>query len=422
MDTRTLFAAHIEEVLARTRRAMAEAGYNEIVLHAGTPVLYHADDQEIPFRPIPHFARFVPVTSPHHLLHITASNAHVIEVVPQDFWEEKGGEDDFWKSAYEVTTVGSAQEAQQLVGAGGNSAHIGGIENEPPELLKLLDENRAIKTPYEVACIEEANRTAAPGHAAARDAFLAGSSELEIHFAYLTGVGATERELPYPTIVGLNEKASILHYQRKRADVRDGKTFLIDAGAKHFGYASDITRTYAATTADQRFVSLLRGMDELQQTLVAAVMPDKHFIELHHEAHVGVAALLKAHGIIHIDGEEAVQKGLTRAFLPHGLGHMLGLQVHDVGNYTQDGAEHALRKLYPSIRTNRKLKEGMVTTIEPGLYFIEMLLKPHRSSDTSSLFNWNVVDELMPCGGIRIEDNVLVTAQGPKNLTRPHVP
>lgn len=419
-----LFPAHVESILAEARRIIAELGYDQLVLYAGAPTLYAADDQEIIFRPHPHFKRFVPINSPHHILVIAAHTARVIEVLPEDFWEEKGGDDEFWKSAYDVTVVATEEKAWELVQLTPKTAFVGERTNitADPKVTAALDHSRSLKTPYEVACIEEANKRAAPGHVAARDAFMGGASELDIHFAFLKATHSLERDLPYPTIVGLNEKGSILHYQRKRTDVTNAKTFLIDAGVSYRGYASDISRTYTTESAHPVFKKLVTGLDALQQELVAAVRPDMHFIELHHEAHIKIAALLKSLNIITVDGEDAVKAEVTRVFMPHGLGHMLGIQVHDVGAISDEGMKHPLRELYPKVRTNRMLVTGNVTTIEPGIYFIPMLLDTHRTAVTKDLFNWSLIDELIPCGGIRVEDNIVVTMGGPVNLTRKYLP
>jgi Xaa-Pro dipeptidase len=125
-------------------------------------------------------------------------------------------------------------------------------------------------------------------------------------------------------------------------------------------------------------------------------------------------------GILKADPEEALKKGLTRPFFPHGLGHHLGIQVHDVGGKlaSPNGTLKPPPDAYPALRNTRVLEIGHLITIEPGLYFIPMLLKPYRGGDHSKTFDWKMIDELASLGGIRIEDNVLVSENGPKNITR----
>ena len=124
------------------------------------------------------------------------------------------------------------------------------------------------------------------------------------------------------------------------------------------------------------------------------------------------------HQIINCSAEQAFEQRLTEAFCPHGLGHLLGLQVHDVGGQqiTEDGELYPPPENYPALRFTRPITENMVLTVEPGLYFIAALLEPYRS--TSDLLNWDLLDALLPYGGIRIEDNVRVLSTGTENLTR----
>jgi len=190
------------------------------------------------------------------------------------------------------------------------------------------------------------------------------------------------------------------------------------------GYASDITRTYANDKSPDVFRRLLDGMDALQRNLVGQVAPGKPYVDIQIAAHRGVARLLHDAGILKAAPEEAVTRGFTRPFLPHGVGHHLGLQVHDVGGHQVDarGTKQQPPAEHPYLRTTRPLDVGHVVTIEPGLYFIPMLLDPLRESSDASLFDWQQIDGLLPYGGIRIEDDVLVTPTGQEDLTRPLLP
>ena len=116
-------------------------------------------------------------------------------------------------------------------------------------------------------------------------------------------------------------------------------------------------------------------------------------------------------------------RGLTAPFFPHGVGHFLGIQVHDVSGRQKapDGGTVQPPPQYPYLRTTRVITEGQVFTIEPGLYFIDMLLRPFRTGKDDGAIDWSLVERLAPFGGIRIEDNVVVTKTGHRNLTRPHV-
>ena len=270
--------------------------------------------------------------------------------------------------------------------------------------------------------MEEAELRAGRGHKAARAAFVEGASELEIHQAYVQAVGCVDKDLPYESIVALDERGATLHYIGKRTN-KPGKVLLIDVGAQVNRYASDITRTWTTPKADPDFVALVAGMDKLQLELCALVKPGLPYLTLHHTAHVKIADLLHANGIIKKGGEEAVKLGLTLPFFPHGLGHFPGIQVHDVSGRQEspEGGTVAPPPQYPYLRTTRTIEVGQVFTVEPGVYFIEMLLRPCRTGATKDLFDWKKIDRLASHGGIRIEDNVLVTKDGHRNLTRAHI-
>src|SRR5690348_16042797 len=121
-----------------------------------------------------------------------------------------------------------------------------------------------------------------------------------------------------------------------------------------------------------------------------------------------------------MEAESALESGVTRAFFPHGLGHSIGLQVHDVGGFARNdrGDTVPLPDGHPYLRMTRTLEPGMVVTIEPGLYFIEMLLAELRDKPLAKEIDWHKVEAFKQYGGIRIEDDVVCTEGEPENLTR----
>jgi len=142
--------------------------------------------------------------------------------------------------------------------------------------------------------------------------------------------------------------------------------------------------------------------------------------DIHLAAHRAVAAVLRNAGIIDCDADEALASGLSSVFLPHGIGHLLGLQVHDVGGRQRSpaGGEIAPPPGHPYLRLTRPLESGFAVTMEPGLYFIESLLAQARADARAAHIDWQRIESLRPYGGIRIEDDLLVTASGCENLTR----
>jgi Xaa-Pro dipeptidase len=431
-----LYPAHIRERQKKAEAALAASGFDALVIHAGTPFTYFADDFDATFRPTPHFAHWLPLEGPHHLLCIRAGEKPLLVVVkPDDYWyEQLPLGHPFWATQFELKQVGDEAAAWKLATTKGRAAYIGdspeaaqhhGIAPgsvNPTSLVSRLDWDRSTKTSYEVACLEEATANASRGHAAARNAFVEGASELEIHQAYVSAVGCVDKDLPYESIVALDEKGATLHYTGKRGK-RNGKVLLIDCGAKALGYGSDITRTWTAPGCDTTFQDLVIGVDALQKELCELVKPGRPYLDIHQAAHVKIADLLRANSVIKQGGEEAVKLGLTQPFFPHGVGHFLGIQVHDVSGRqkSQEGGLVPPPPQYPFLRNTRTIEEGQVFTIEPGLYFIEMLLRSHRTGALSKHFNWLLIDRLMSSGGVRIEDNVVVTKNGHHNLTRPYI-
>ena len=431
-----LYAEHVAERQRLAGEALAATGFDALVLSSGTPFRYFADDMDAPHHPNPHFAHWVPLPGPHHLLLIRpGEKPKLVRFAPEDYWYEQAPiGSPFWLDSFDYEEVGDRDEAWKRVTGRGRSAFVGDAPEvarasgiapegiEPEELVARLDWGRSYKTPYETACVEEASRIAARGHAAAREVFLGGGSELDIHHAFVAGVGCVDRQLPYGSIVALNEKGATLHYEEKRTE-QDGLVLLIDAGATHQGYAADITRTWTTDDCDATFRELVAGMDELQRGLCDAVRPGLSYPDLHHLGHVRIGDLLHAVGVLKVAGEDAVAAGLTRAFFPHGLGHFLGIQVHDVAGHqaAASGGTNPPDEKHPYLRTTRTIEERMLFTVEPGVYFIPMLLREQRAGERKDLIDWDLVDRLTPLGGVRIEDNLCVTADGHRNLTRPYI-
>jgi Xaa-Pro dipeptidase len=276
-----------------------------------------------------------------------------------------------------------------------------------------------VKTGYELACMRAASRRAVKGHRAAEEAFRAGRSEYEIHLAYCRAVEHTENELPYGNIIALNEHGAIMHYQQQAREAPpEIRSFLIDAGARVCGYASDITRTYSF--CDDEFQDFIDRLDALQRELVGEVKAGVDFRELHLVTHRKVAELLIAVGLASGSVETLIENDVTAAFFPTGLGHLLGIQVHDVGGFMGDESGNAIDRPsgHPFLRLTRKLEVNQVLTIEPGVYVIDMLLQNLDGTAGAALVNRDKVDWLRPFGGARVEDNVRVLAHGCENFTR----
>jgi Xaa-Pro dipeptidase len=437
MGLKQLFKDHIERVTSGLSRIITELHLDGLIISSGQHQVYFEDDQDIPFRRNHHFRYLCPLEGPGHLIVLRPGKKIVLQVFqPEDFWHEvRPFEVDFWTDEFEIQ-ICSQESAlwKDLIGSHEKMAFHGpevdqarnaGCLVQVEGLLPRMNWLRLNKTPYEQHCLWEATRLAAEGHKAAERAFRQGGSELDIHFAYLQATRCRDQDLPYENIVCLNEKASFLHYSAKRDDVHNGRVMLIDAGGQIRGYASDITRTYATEESPEEFRALLASMEDLQQSICASIRPGSRMNDLHLETHQRIAQILTDHRILlQCSAEEAFTKGFTSAFFPHGLGHMLGLLVHDVAGRQIDpvGTLGEVDPRFPRLRTVRPLEAGTCVTIEPGLYFIRMLLEPYKKSDTTAFFNWSLIDRLYPCGGIRIEDDILIQDNAVRNLTREFLP
>jgi Xaa-Pro dipeptidase len=427
------FGPHLEQLCARTARALEASGYTSLLVHSGSLLEVFEDDRTYPFEAHAPFKVWVPLAdAPDSFVWFEpGARPRLILNQPQDYWYKSAEiPEDYWVSYFDLRSVpdraaARAQLPKELSGCayiGDPIAQVGtwglGAIN-PPALMRRLDYARAAKTPYELVCLREASRLGALGHRAAAAAFRAGASEFEIELAFLKACGLREQELPYNPIIALNAGGAVLHYQMlQRQSPPERYSLLIDAGAEFAGYASDITRTYAAEDAD--FAALIARMDRMQRALCAEVRPGVDWRDIHLRAHALAAEVLREADLILCPPEEALQKKVTSVFLPHGVGHLLGLEIHDVGGFmaSPEGGDIPRPEGHPYLRLTRRLETGFVVTMEPGIYFIDQLLAQARADERASLINWSRVGELSRFGGIRIEDDLAVREGGCENLTR----
>lgn len=428
-----LYPQHIETVRARHDHALERAGASHAVIFSGCPKVAFLDDRSYPFVANPHFLSWVPlVTVPlSYIIYTPGETPILVYYQPHDYWHVVPGEPDgYWTSQFDVRIVHTLDEVAAhlpvekdkcvLIGEVDDDAHVFGIERiNPTTAINILHFARGAKTDYEIACMRLASQRGVSGHLAAELAFREGLSEFEIHRAYCRAVSHTDNELPYGNIVALNDHGAVLHYtDLDRETPAETRSFLIDAGANVHGYASDITRTYSS--GDARFSELIDRMDHMQLEIVSKIRAGLNYSDLHVEAHRMLASLLVDSGLATGDPGTLLATGVTSAFFPHGLGHLIGIQVHDVGGHmvSESGTLADPPSGHPFLRLTRTLEENMVLTIEPGLYAIDMLLENLRGSPAEDHVVWDGVDWLRPFGGIRIEDDVRVTVDGCENLTR----
>jgi len=428
-----LYGDHIQTVMARHDHALEQAGASHAIIYSGNPKLAFLDDYHHPFKANPHFVSWAPLTALpfSYIVYTPGSTPVLIYYQPHDYWHVvPGAPDGYWTSQFDVRVVHSTEDIGAhlpenrekciAIGEFADEALAFGIERvNPTTAVNILHFARGVKTEYELAVMRLAAERGATGHVAAEAAFRAGKSEFDIHRAYCKAVSHTDPELPYGNIIALNEHGAVLHYTDLDRDAPGTiHSFLIDAGAQVHGYASDITRTYS--NGDQRFQDLVDRMDAMELDIIGRVQAGIDYRELHVGTHKTLATLLVDAELAIGDPETLLETGVTSAFFPHGLGHLLGIQVHDVGGHQENEAGTIIDPPsgHPFLRLTRVLEEDMVLTIEPGLYVIDMLLENLRGTPAENHVNWDTVDWLRPYGGVRIEDDIRVMANGQENLTR----
>lgn len=427
------YQQHIDELQRRTREALQREGLDGLVIHSGQSKRLFLDDNHYPFKVNPQFKAWVPVVdNPNCWLVVNGvDKPKLIFYRPVDFWHKVPPEpNDFWTDAVDVVLLKQPDMVEKHLPYDKKGyAYIGeyievasalGFDNvNPDRVLHYLHYQRAYKTDYELACMRESNRIAVAAHQAAEKAFLAGASEFDINLAYNTAARQGDNDVPYTGIMALNEHAAILHYmQCDTVAPNTSRSFLIDAGANFHGYASDITRTYCSD--DHAFKDLIRSVDGLTLSLAGLLKPGVNYADIHLAAHAGIAQILHDFEIVNLNPQDIVETGISRTFFPHGIGHFLGLQVHDVGGLVADdrGTPCPAPEAHPFLRCTRDVEARQVFTIEPGLYFIDSLLAELKATPDSKFINWNTVENFRPYGGIRIEDNIIVHRDKNENMTR----
>jgi len=428
-----LYPTHITELQYRTKKALARENLDALVIHSGKEIKVFLDDYSYPFKVNPHFKSWLPITNVTNCWLIVngEDKPTLIYYQPVDFWHKVVELDDsYWQEFFDIKILKVASEVDKLLPYDKKGyAYIGehievakalGFEAINPEpLMNYIHYHRAYKTHYEFECMRQSNSLAVKAHHAAQQAFLAGESEFAIQQAYLKAITYSENDTPYGNIIALNENAAILHYTAlERNKPVDPRSFLIDAGANFNGYAADITRTYAFS--QNKFSQLIARMDKLMLKAVDGLTPNKSYVDLHIETYAAIGEVLKEFDFINVDVDTAVETGIISTFFPHGLGHHLGLQTHDVGGFMADerGTHIEPPVNHPFLRTTRIIEANQVFTIEPGLYFIDSLLTELKQSNYADMINWQNVEQMRPYGGIRIEDNIIVHKNHNENMTR----
>ena len=295
-------------------------------------------------------------------------------------------------------------------------------EGASEELMRALGEQRAVKTDAEIAEIEDAIAVSAEMYAVAMRMTRPGLREYEVRAAMLHVALQHNLSVSFEPITSV--RGEVLHNHASENTLRDGQLFLLDSGVETAeGYASDITRTIPVSG---RFSDEQRAIYEIvlraEEDAIAQIRPGVNFRDLHLAAARTLADGLKGIGLMQGDTDDAVEAGAHALFFPHGLGHPMGLDTHDVQDLGDTYAYPADRPRSDQfglgfLRFARDLAAGHVMTIEPGCYFIPPLIDRWRSEGRHTEFiDYDAVERFRGFGGIRIEDDVLCTDDGHRVL------
>lgn len=292
-------------------------------------------------------------------------------------------------------------------------------------LFPVIAECRVIKSAKEIEVLRYVAKVSSDAHKKVMKFVKPGVSEYQgesefLHHSYSVG-GC--RHASYTCICGSGINSAILHYGHAGAPnnrtIKDGDMCLFDMGANYCGYAADITCSFPANgkfTEDQKLIynAVLAARDAVLKEAKEGVC----WVSMHRLANKVMLEKLKDGGMFRGDVDEMLQAGMGGILQPHGLGHLLGLDVHDVGGYLENQPKRPTEPGLRHLRFARILKDGMYVTVEPGCYFIEPLMDKALSDENLSKFiNRDVFERFRNFGGVRIEDDVLITKNGNENFT-----
>jgi len=297
------------------------------------------------------------------------------------------------------------------------------------ELIRAVIDQRSVKSDSEITEIESAlDLVTGPMHRTAMKMAIEGNYEYQVVAEMYKLAKANDLEFAFPVICSVH--GEVLHNESHRNKLQKGQLLVVDAGVESMNhYASDITRT---TPVGGRFSAQQREIYEIvlntQENAIKRLQPGIRYLDVHSEAARDITRGLKMLGLMRGDINGAVDAGAHALFFPHGLGHMLGLDVHDMEDLGENRVgydEHTSRsKQFGTayLRLAKALQPGYVVTVEPGIYFVPALIEQWREQKKHTEFiNYPALKKYMQFGGIRIEDNVAITGSGCNLLGNPIV-
>lgn len=311
-----------------------------------------------------------------------------------------------------------------------NPATFKGIEKFPQDadiLFPVVAECRVIKSPAEIEVLRYVARISSDAHKKVMKLPFTKEKHFEyqaeaVFLAHSYYVGGC-RHMSYTCICGVGSNSAILHYGHAGApnsrEIIEGEMCLFDMGANYFGYCADITASFPMNgkfTEDQKLV--YNAVLAASKAVQGAAREGVNWVDMHLLANRVMLEKLKEGKLLQGDVEEMIHAGLNYVFQPHGLGHLIGLDVHDVGGFLPHCPPKPLKSGPNRLRFARDLMANMYITIEPGCYFIKPLLeKAYADPSQSKFLVKENLDRFWGFGGVRIEDDVLVLKDGIENFS-----
>jgi len=425
---------------------------NSVILLQGGDARYRDDtDHEELFRQESFFQYLFGVKEPGCYGAIDLQNRKSILFVPrlpQDwaYWMGKIHPPSYFKDLYQVDEARYVDELDKVFGEelkvsviyvlhGLNSdskswftpATFTGIEKYKVDKEKLfpeLVECRVFKTEEELKLLRYVNKISSDAHTAIMKRVKPGMFEFQAEaiFQYECYFHGGGRNMAYTCICASGENGATLHYGHAGAPnskpLLDGHTVVFDMGCEYHCYCADITRCFPVNgkfTDDQKDV--YETVLAAQDAVIQKMKPGIAWPDMHRLAERVILEQLTKRGFLVGNVDDMVKHHVAAIFMPHGLGHFLGLDTHDVGGYPK-GVERINEPGIKSLRSGRKLEAGMVITVEPGVYFIESLLLPaFEHPEQKKFLNVEKLKKFLTFGGVRIEDDVIVTENGVEVMT-----
>ncbi|XP_050040083.1 xaa-Pro dipeptidase [Dermacentor andersoni] len=449
---RDLHALNRRRLCEKLRNTLSNTDGSFVVLQGGESTTMYCSDREPAFRQESYFHWAFGVEEPDYLGAVDVAQGRSYLFMPrlpasyavwmgrlptledvrarygvdEVFYNDAVGDNLRLKGARTLLTLRGRNSDSGKISAEAKFPNMEGFKVDAGPLFEEMAELRVFKTPLEMEVLRYANRVSSEAHKEVMRRIRPGMYEYQLEALFMQkcyGDGGA-RHVSYTCICCSGSNGAVLHYGHAGAPndspVADGDMCLFDMGCEYYCYTSDITCSFPANgrfTADQRGV--YEAVLAASRAVLDAIRPGVSWPDMHRLAERRMLEALRSMGVLRGDVDAMMEARLGATFMPHGLGHFMGLDVHDVGGYLSADPPRPTEPGLRSLRTARTLQRGMVLTVEPGCYFIDTLLdEALRSPKLSAFLVPDVLQRFRNFGGVRIEDDVLITADGHEMLTQ----